>query len=177
MSRKMLAVAAFALIAPVAMAQAQIKFGIGAGASIPSGDFADGAETGYHLMATAGIQPPLAPLGFRVDGSFNEFNAKAATDVKLRTMALTANGIFSMPGAIVLSPYAIGGIGMYNNKSNVDGDEGSNDFGYNIGAGIKFGLAGFGAFGELRWHNMRVDDGLGGKANVRFIPITFGLTF
>ena len=43
MSRKMLAVAAFALFAPIAMAQAQLplKFGVGAGASIPNGDFSN----------------------------------------------------------------------------------------------------------------------------------------
>src|SRR3954468_9666361 len=79
MSRKMLAVAAFALMAPVAMAQAQLKFGVGAGASVPSGDLADGVETGYHALVTAGIKPPLSPVGFRVDGMFNQFGFKGGS--------------------------------------------------------------------------------------------------
>jgi hypothetical protein len=175
----MLAVAAFALMAPVAMAQAQLKFGIGAGASLPNGEFSDAAKTGYHLMATAGIQPPLAPLGFRVDGMFQEFDSKVTTsDVKLRIMSVTANAIFSMPGAVVLSPYAIGGIGMYNSKSTAAGAEANGDFGFNVGAGIKFGLAGFSAFGEARWHVVKSDDAAGpGNDSFRFIPITFGIMF
>jgi hypothetical protein len=182
MSRKMFAVAAFALMAPIAMAQAQLKFGVGAGATIPSGDLSDaatGLETGYHLLVTAGIQPPLAPVGFRVDGMFNEFGFKsaAASDIKYRIMGLNANAVFSMPGAVVLSPYAIGGVGMYNSKSTADGDEASTDMGVNIGAGIKFGLAGFGAFAEARFHHIFAEEVAGTTPKIRFIPITFGITF
>jgi hypothetical protein len=176
----MLAVAAFALMAPIAMAQAQLQFGVGAGASMPNGDLSDGVDMGYHLMATVGVHPPLAPVGFRVDGMFNEFNAKApATDTKERVMALTANAVFSMPGAVVLSPYAIGGVGMYRTSisPSIPGVDASNDMGVNIGAGVKFGLAGFGAFAEARFHNVFVDNGSGGSSSMRFIPITFGITF
>jgi hypothetical protein len=175
----MLAVAAFALMAPIAMAQAQLQFGVAAGASLPNGDFADVNETGYHAMVTAGIKPPLAPVGFRVDGMFNQFNYKStvADGESLRIMSLNANAILSMPGAIVVSPYAIGGVGMYNSKASIAGAESSNDIGVNIGAGVKFGLAGFDAFGEIRLHNVFMDDGLGNSTNLRFIPITFGIMF
>ena len=180
MSRKMLAVAAFALMAPVAMAQAQLKFGIGAGASVPSGDFADVAETGYHFLVTAGIKPPLAPVGFRVDGMFNQFNYKdlgfGTAGEHTNLMGVNANAILSMPGAVVLSPYAIGGVGMYRSSSSIPNSGTSNDLGANIGAGISFGLAGFGAFAEIRLHNIFVDDGSGGTTSQRFIPITFGIT-
>lgn len=177
MSRKMLAVAAFALIAPIAMAQAQLSFGIAAGASVPSGDLSDGYETGYHLMATAGIQPPLAPVGFRVDGMFNQFNQKSPGTNKLNIMGLTANAVFSMPGAIVLSPYAIGGVGMYNMKSDAAGAEAETDLGLNIGVGVKFGLAGFGAFAEARFHHIMSEEVAGVTPKFRFIPITFGIAF
>ena len=177
MSRKMLAVAAFALMAPIAMAQAQLKFGIGAGASVPNGDFSNGTETGYHVLAVAGIKPPLAPVGFRVDGMWNQFSATGNSSAKLRIMSLSANAILSMPGAMVVSPYAIGGVGMYNSKDNSAGATASNDVGVNIGAGVSFGLAGFSAFGEVRLHNIMADNGAGGTTNVRFIPITFGITF
>jgi hypothetical protein len=175
----MLAVAAFALMAPVAMAQAQLKFGVGAGASVPNGDFSTGLETGYHVLVTAGIKPPLAPVGFRVDGMFNQFNGKSPSTSKLNVMGLNANAILSMPGAIVLSPYVIGGVGMYRSSISpkITGVDPSNDLGVNIGAGINFGLAGFGAFAEVRLHNIMADDGAGGTTNQRFIPITFGITF
>ena len=179
MSRKMLAVAAFALMAPVAMAQAQIQFGVAAGASIPNGDFSQTNETGYHLMATAGIHPPASPVGFRVDGMWNQFNFKStiASGESIRILGLNANAVLAMPGAVVLSPYAIGGVGMYNSKASQTGATSSNDMGVNIGAGVKFGLAGFGAFAEARFHNVFVDNGTGGSSSLRFIPITFGITF
>jgi hypothetical protein len=176
MSRKMLAVAAFALMAPIAMSQAQIKFGVAAGASLPNGDFSTGVETGYHAMVTAGIQPPLAPVGFRVDGMWNQFNIKSSSESD-RIMALTANAILGMPGAMVIKPYAIGGVGMYNSKSSFANSTSSNDLGVNIGGGVQFGLAGFSAFGEIRLHNIMADNGAGGTTNVRFIPITFGIIF
>ena len=178
MSRKMLAVAASALMAPIGMAQAQINFGVAAGASLPNGDLSTSFETGYHLMATAGVHPPLAPVGFRVDGMYNQFNAKSPSTTKFNVMGVTANAVLSMPGAIVLSPYAIGGVGMYNSKSNISGASSSNDLGVNIGAGIKFGLAGFGAFGEIRLHNLFPEKPTTGSApSFRFIPITFGIMF
>src|ERR1700754_3719823 len=143
MSRKMLAVAAFALMAPVAMAQAQLKFGVAAGASLPNGDLGDAAETGYHFMATAAVQPPLAPVGFRVDGMWNQFNFKSPATTNIRVMVLPANALRGRPGAMVVKPYAIGGVGMYNSKSSAAGAESSNDLGVNVGAGVSFGLAGF----------------------------------
>ena len=163
------------------MAQAQLKFGVAAGASLPNGDFGDAVDMGYHAMLTAGIKPPLAPVGFRVDGMFNEFNFKApASDTKARIMSLNANAVLSMPGAVVLSPYAIGGVGMYRQSISpkIAGVDAQNDLGVNIGAGIQFGLAGFSAFGEIRFHNIfNGDDGTGSSSSTRFIPITFGITF
>jgi len=174
----MLAVAAFALMAPIALAQAQLKFGVAGGASLPNGDLGDAAETGYHLMATAGIQPPLAPVGLRIDGMWNQFNFKSPSTANVRVMALTANAVMSMPGAMVVKPYAIGGVGMYNSKASTTGATSSNDLGVNIGAGVSFGLAGFSAFGEVRLHNVFPEQPASGpKTNFRFIPVTFGITF
>jgi hypothetical protein len=182
MSRKMLAVAAFALMAPIAMAQGQIipKFGIAAGASLPNGDFSNSNESGYHAMLTLGIAPPLSPVGFRVDGMFNQFPYKGSllSGENFRVMSLNANATLGMPGVpLLISPYIIGGAGMYRTQSSVASSEAANDLGINIGAGIKFGLAGFGAFGEVRLHNIMADDGSGGTTNLRFIPITFGIVF
>jgi hypothetical protein len=179
MSRKLLAVAAFALMAPIAAAQGQLKFGIGAGATIPSGDLSDATETGYHLLATAGIAPPLSPVGFRVDGMFNQMNFKSTLldGESARIMGLNANAVLGMPGAMVVSPYAIGGVGFYNTSSSIDGDESESDIGVNIGAGVKFGLAGFGAFAEIRFHHLFKEEVSGTTPKFQFIPITFGITF
>lgn len=179
MSRKMLAVAAFALMAPVAMAQAQLplKFGIGAGATLPNGTFSNSVESGYHALVVATIAPPLSPVGFRVDGMFNQFNNKTVSGQSLRVMGASANAVLGMPGVpLLISPYVIGGAGMYRSQSSATGAVATNDLGINVGAGIKFGLAGFGAFAEVRMHNLMKDNGTGGTTNSRFIPVTFGIT-
>jgi opacity protein-like surface antigen len=176
MSRKMFAVAALALLAPVMASKAQVSFGVAAGAAVPTGKTADSYDTGYNLTAMLGISAPLAPVGFRVDGMFNEFNAKNVTPtVKFRSSAITANAIVKAPiSAIVLSPYLIGGIGMYNTNLSPKPAlfESSNDFGWNLGAGVKFGLAGFSALGEVRYHQYTANN-----ATVRYVPITFGIMF
>jgi hypothetical protein len=173
MIRKMLpfaAAVAFAL--PLATtAHAQVSFGVAAGASAPVGDLGDGLDMGYHVMGSVSFSPPLAPVGLRVDGMFNQFAISSdIADGHTRILAATANAVFATPG--ILGPYLIGGIGMYNLTSKV-GDvssDGVTKFGINAGAGFRFGLSGFSAFAEARYHY--VDSG-----NASFIPISFGVTF
>jgi hypothetical protein len=172
----MFAVVALALIAPVMASKAQLSFGVAAGAAIPSGNLSNSFDTGYNLTGMVNISAPLAPVGFRVDGMFNEFNAKSGTifttDTKERISALSANVIVKAPvPAFVLSPYLIGGLGEYYSKLSTSSTS-SNDFGWNIGGGIKFGLAGFSALGEIRYHQIQASGG-----SVKFIPITFGIMF
>jgi hypothetical protein len=174
MSRKMFAVVALALIAPVMAAKAQVSFGVAAGAAVPSGSFGDSFDMGYNLTALVAVSPPLSPVGLRVDGMFNEFNSKSTilgATQKYRISALTANAVFKAPGVIVLSPYLMGGLGTYNSKI-ASSSSSSNDFGWNLGGGIKFGLAGFAAFGEIRYHQIQSSG-----SSLKFIPITFGVMF
>ncbi|HKG92219.1 MAG TPA: outer membrane beta-barrel protein [Gemmatimonadaceae bacterium] len=178
------AAAAFALTAGAALpAHAQLgAFGIAAGASIPTGDFADQSETGFHVSLLLGAQPPLLPIGFRVEGSYHQFAGKegvtipglGTTDVPdLRLLNLTGNVIFQPSGILPARPYVIGGIGLYNTKFDVDNIDSDNDFGWNVGVGGKFSLTGFAAFAEVRYH--RVSSG--GGESTAFIPVTFGLMF
>jgi hypothetical protein len=173
MLRKLFIAGVVGLIVPVTAAQAQVSLGIAAGASMPTGTTADALDVGYHLMATIGVTPPLAPVGFRVDGAFNEFESKPSiiANYKSRITSLTANAVISAPGVVVLSPYLIGGLGIYNSaKSPAGTTSSSTDMGFNLGGGIKFGLAGFGAFGEVRYHQIM-------EGGARFVPITFGVIF
>ena len=176
MSRKMFAVAALAFIVPVMASKAQLSFGVAAGAAIPSGTMSNSFDTGYNLTGMVNISAPLAPVGFRVDGMFNEFNAKSGTlfpsTAKDRITALSANVIVAAPvPAIVLSPYLIGGLGEYSSKLSTSSTS-TNKMGWNIGGGIKFGLAGFSALGEVRYHRIQTSGG-----STAFIPVTFGVLF
>jgi hypothetical protein len=75
---------------------------------------------------------------------------------------------------MLLVPYVIGGIGAY--SSNVtdatDIDEETTNLGANIGVGLSLSLAGLSAFAEARVHNVFADG-----RDVRFAPVTIGITF
>ena len=67
----------------------------------------------------------------------------------------TANAVFAFPSASLARPYLIGGLGLYNGKTTIDG-VGSSDvqtkFGLNAGAGFNFGMGKAQLFAEGRFH-------------------------
>ena len=154
------------LFAPaLAGAQTGAHFSVAAGASFPTGNFDDFSEIGYHVLAGLELHPPSSPLGFRIDGMFNEFDNSGLGSASTRILALTGNAVVR---GSAFGPYLIGGIGLYGTKASSGGASDS-DVGFNVGGGFRFGLTGFTAFAEARYH--RVREGLS------FIPVTFGVTF
>lgn len=169
-------VAAAVALPALATAQSLTSFGVAAGASVPAGNFGDAVKTGYHAMAMLNVSAPLSPVGFRIDGMFNEFDVKNSGSDKDRVWALTGNVLMKSGSALAASPYLIGGGGWYHNSLKFNDVFGSgtatdDQFGFNVGAGLRLPLTGFSAFVEARYHKM-----LGGS-NVQFIPITFGINF
>ena len=165
------AVLALTASAQVVHAQTSMSFGIAAGATIPTGDFGDFFDTGFHGMATLGFTPAMLPFGVRIDGMYNSLDASEGVDATAKVLGFSANGVLAM-GGMVASPYLIGGVGFYNTDLGIGGDDSSSDFGINIGLGARFNLSGFGTFAEIRFHNIFTED-----ESTRFIPLTFGIMF
>lgn len=170
LSRAVLA-AAMVFVAPTLHAQTSLLFA--AGATMPIGSTGDGVESGYHAIVGLGIKPPLAPLGARIEGMFNEnaYNSTLLSDANLRILAVTANGTYTMAPQV----YLIGGLGMYNGKcSGTCGtpNEGSTDFGFNIGGGLNIPLTGLGVFVEARLHMIQTEG-----ESTKLLPITVGIKF
>ncbi len=162
------------LSATSSMAAAQVSkpmtIGVSAGLSAPIGNLGKGYETGYHLAGSLGFQQRQSPLGFRVEGMFNQFQASSGS-VNLKIFNLTGNVVVSP--ANLLGPYLIGGAGLYNTSvsaSGLSGSSSSSDVGVNFGAGFRFSLSGFDCFAEARWHQAK-------DANGRFVPVSFGVLF
>ena len=176
MIRRTLAGAAFlaAAAAPaVASAQSMAHLGIAAGATVPVGDFGDAVTTGYHAMATLGFSAPLVPVGFRVDGAFNELAGKNSGP-KTRVWSVTGNVLLNAGSAVVATPYLIGGGGWYHatlSPAPILGSASDDQFGFNVGAGLRIPLTGFSTFAEVRYHKML------GDAHIQYVPITFGINF
>jgi hypothetical protein len=165
LSRAVLA-AAMVLVAPTLHAQTSLIFA--AGATLPVGTTGDAVETGYHASVGLGIKPPLAPIGARVEGLFNENAYKGISDANFRMLGLIANATYT----VIPTAYIIGGLGMYNGKCSgtcgLLGTESSNEVGFNIGGGVNIPLTGLGVFVEARLHV--IDE-------TKLVPITVGIKF
>lgn len=177
---------ALALAAPAAVAGAQavgatraFSLGIAAGATVPTGDLADGYGTGFNVMGTLGFQPAALPVGVRFDVMYHSLPGEDFGVIELPDLSIiagTANAVLTVSNAGGVRPYLIGGIGLY--RGDAGDDDTSTDFGINGGAGLEFGLAGFSTFLEARYHSVFVDDGgVEDAGNANLIPIVFGLRF
>ena len=157
-----------------ARAQNPVQVGIAGGVSFPTSDLSDVSNTGFNGTVTVGMTPALIPLGIRIDGAFNQFAIKDDLgDGNVRFLSVTGNLVYKIPGATI-SPYLIGGAGLYNAKLEVApfGSDSENKFGWNIGGGINLPLSGFNAFIEARYNQVQTDD-----VSLKFIPLTFGIMF
>jgi hypothetical protein len=140
------------------------------GATLPIGDFADGAGLGYNVGVGAEFTQPVSPVGFRLEVDFHE-NEFEDSDIKFRQLAGIANLVYQQRTSNL---FLIGGAGVYRGYiPNDDGDDpSSTDAGINVGAGFRFPLTGFSTFVEARYHHVFTDGDSRG-----FIPITFGVKF
>lgn len=169
LSRAVLA-AAMVFVAPTLHAQTSLIFA--AGATLPVGSTGDALESGYHATIGLGIKPPLAPIGARLEGTFQENAFKGASDAKWRIMNVTANATYT----VVPTAYLIGGLGMYNGKCagtcGLFGTASETDFGFNVGGGVNIPLTGLGVFVEARLHVISTEG-----ESMKFVPITVGIKF
>jgi hypothetical protein len=174
MFRNAIRIAAVAFVAFASVAQAQRPvFGVAAGLTAPQGDFGDFVDNGYHIGAAMGFRVPALPVDLRADLAYTTFGAKDPVDGNINTLNLSVNAQHTFAG-VALRPYVIGGLGMYRTSGSGDLEdiESSTDMGLNGGAGLRFKLAGMGAFVEARYtHIMTEDDA------TKVIPISFGIIF
>jgi opacity protein-like surface antigen len=165
------------------------KLGGALGATVPLGDFSDGANLGWHLGGLIEYKPASVPVNLRGEITYHRNGLKddffSDEDPNIGNVDGTASMLAFVGNAIIpfgdpastARPYAIGGLGLYRLK--VAGDFGSFDisdtqtkFGLNVGGGFTFNLSGFETFVEARYHSIFTEDG-----NTSMIPISFGFKF
>ncbi len=149
-------------------ANAQLKFAVGAGLSLPNGDLADFFKSGFHGMGAAEFALTGAPISIRADGMFSTFSSKVSGADAFNPMAMSADVKLGFaPGPI--SPYILGGPSwVHSSNSGMS----SSKFGYNVGGGVNFGMSALKLFAEARYFSIS-DNGV--KTN--WIPITLGIHF
>ena len=151
--------------------RAQAALSLSGGLAVPVGDLGDYADLGYNVAAGINFGGTRLPIGLRFEGALNGFGLKDI-DEDVRVLNGTANAVVNFSQKAD-SPYLIGGLGIYNSKFGSDDSESA--IGVNLGGGLRFPLGGLSTFLEARYHAMLGDRDRG--ANLKFIPITFGIVF
>lgn len=163
-----------------------MTLGLGGGASFPVSDLKNTVTTGYNVLAQLGIGVPSLPIGFRLDGMFNQMNHQADVATgNLQLWTVNANVVWNITplstGGAGITPYLIGGAGYYNDHYHVTvegtgigagGSTRQNNFGLNGGGGIRAGLASLSVFVEARFHYIFLSG-----THAEFVPITAGIIF
>jgi opacity protein-like surface antigen len=172
----MIAVLGLVAAAPVAQGQGYNPFQIGAsgGIAFPTGDLGTTTNTGYTIAVAVGYKPELMPISLRAEAAYNQFGFTNGGG-SINIPAFTGNVEYDLPG-MSFTPYAIGGAGLYRLSAGFTGGgttSAENDFGWNLGGGIKIPLsASFETFIEARYNRVSAS---GGSAS--FIPVTVGIMF
>jgi hypothetical protein len=171
--RMVLLASLLTLVSATAAAQRPLTLSLAGGASLPVGRFGDAASTGWHALASIGLSTLMQPIGLRLDVAHNRFTAESVGPDQGVTSA-TLNATYRLPMTnSPLSPYLITGAGAYRFECFGSIDCGTaTRFGWNAGLGTKFAALGMKGFMESRFHAVNASAG-----NVRFVPLTFGLTF
>ena len=172
-----LAIAAIALVAMPRVSHAQLgalkpfQLGVAGGVAQPMSDLSDAAKLGYNATAALGINLPFIPVGLRVDGAYNSFGEKITGAGKLHAISATGNLVWRLP-VPGISPYVIGGAGLYMVGSDLDGASNENHMGWNAGAGINLPLGFLKGFVEARYNRVSTD-----ATAMQFVPVTVGIMF
>jgi opacity protein-like surface antigen len=177
---KTAALIALALSANVSAAKAQgVELSLGGGVSNPLGTFNDATKLGWNGLAAVSVVPTGSPLGFQVDGEYQQFPFDRFSGHE-RFLIGTGDLVyqFKVSENSTVRPYLIGGGGVYNFKGtgsstlsgNFSTSGSTTKFGINGGAGLDFKAGSAGLFVEGRIHDVFTS----GKDET-FVPITVGL--
>jgi hypothetical protein len=167
------AIAALTVTSAVAGAQSSVTTSIGLGATVPLGELAEEANTGFNLVGSLGFKPAILPVGLRADLLWQQYSGKE--EGTFRELGALANAVLDLP-ALPARPYLVGSAGIVrrttpeeNRPGHMHPAETDNYTAFGGGAGIRFGFGPFASSLEARWLN--TGDGHGA------FPITLSIRF
>jgi opacity protein-like surface antigen len=153
-----------------------LHFGFEGGISYPQGDAKDSFDNGWNGGALLVWNPPVIPVGLRVDGSYHRLDGSTAAAGNAEVLAATADVVVGFR-AILLKPYFFGGVGAYrldfSQASGLSAFRGKqNETGWNAGAGVSISLRNIDLIVEARYHSVSTQG-----RRFQFVPVSVGLVF
>lgn len=178
MKRMVLAVLAVASLAGAGSLAAQgVRFGVGGGLLLPTGDYKNGDKAGFLAGADGTYWLAGQQIGIRLDASYSQTSEKSGVLAhKTKMIGGLAEVVYAfMTPSDQVRPYVLGGVGLFNVKLSAGGADTSETkvaFGGGAGVAFKIGAGSTRLFVEGRYTSVKAFDTtlpfLGVKAGVRF---------
>lgn len=171
-----------------------LSVGIGGGGTVPVGDFANDVKTGWNGLAFFQYEPVSEnPWAVRAEAQLSkakytddllaDAGAVDGDNLNNKVLYVGLSGVYHLSKrASAVRPYLIGGLGLYQQTatltdgSGVSVSDSEAGFGFNGGAGLRFGGA-IGVFVETRFHQFSITPTGGEKSTAQFIPVSVGIHF
>ncbi|HEX6574737.1 MAG TPA: hypothetical protein VF042_07165 [Gemmatimonadaceae bacterium] len=183
--------ALFMALPAVSMAQRddQFVFGIGGGATFPTGVANDLHTVGAHGMASWGIGMVDSRWGIRFDGTYSSLGGRSSNDAVPGQAAITQGDakVFILSGSGVVNLYGsnthvymLGGLGGFWYNPEGSGRRSKNDLALQAGLGVFLPV--MNSFIEVKFVNLyralpNTSTGVQGKKSAKLIPVTLGILF
>ncbi|HET7251635.1 MAG TPA: outer membrane beta-barrel protein [Gemmatimonadales bacterium] len=183
MKRVVLSLLALIAIAGAGSLSAQgMRFGIGGGLVLPTGDYKKVDKMGWLVGADATYWLMGAPVGIRVEGSYSQTSHKDQGGVAVDGNSKIIGGMADVVYAFgtdkdQIRPYILGGIGIFNVKVTspsfgIDTSETKVGFGGGVGVAFKLGTGGTRFFVEGKYVTVSTSG-----TSTTFLPIRAGFRF
>jgi len=143
---------------------------VGGGLLLPMGDYKNFDKSGF--IGQAGVGFPAGPIGIRIEGDYGQTSHKSPTSGNTKIIGGMAAAVYHIKTPAGVTPYVLGGVGMYNVKITGSVDTSQTKFAFGLGAGLEMKMTAMSLYLEAKYMNIATS----GSATT-FIPITVGLRF
>ena len=147
-----------------------IRFGVGGGITLPTGDYGTADKAGWHVMGLIQLPISQSPIHLRFDALYGSTSHKSGFGSgNTKLTGATADLLYHLGDRRAsVRPYVLGGLGIFD----VSDGSSTSKFAFGLGGGILFGVGTMHAFLEGRYISVQTS-----PSSLTFIPISVGLMF
>jgi hypothetical protein len=147
-----------------------IRFGVGGGVILPTGDYGTLDKAGWHVLGLIQLPISQSAIHLRFDALYGSTSHKSTVGPgNTKLTGGTADLLYHLgTRAASVRPYIMGGLGIFD----VSDGSSTSKFAFGLGGGILFGVGTMHAFLEGRYISVQTS-----PSSLTFIPISVGLMF
>ena len=147
-----------------------VRFGVGGGITLPTGNYGTVDKAGWHVLGLIQFPISQSAIHLRFDALYGSTSHKSGFGSgNTKLTGGTADLLYHLGNsAASVRPYVLGGLGIFS----VSDGSSTSKFAFGLGGGILFGVGTMHAFAEGRYISVQTSG-----SSLTFIPISVGLMF